>query len=110
VCKERTRKPALGNSPVDCCNRRGFSAEKRVRSGSPKQSSQPGWLFLYAQGADSKAGSWQQSGGLLQPAWLFRRKASPFRVAINSHPNRGGCFLCGNKYSLPISKKSAIVG
>ena len=27
---------------------------------------------------DSKAGSWQQSGGLLQPAWLFRRKASPF--------------------------------
>ena len=26
---------------------------------------------------DSKAGSWQQSGGLLQPAWLSRRKASP---------------------------------
>ena len=25
-----TRKAALGNSPVDCCNRRGFSAEKRV--------------------------------------------------------------------------------
>ena len=27
--------------------------------------------------AGSKAGSWQQSGGLLQPAWLFRRKAIP---------------------------------
>ena len=25
-----TRKAALDNSPVDCCNRRGFSAEKRV--------------------------------------------------------------------------------
>ena len=30
-----TRKPALGNSPVDCCNRRGFSAEKRVHFGPP---------------------------------------------------------------------------
>ena len=27
---KRTRKAALGNSPADCCNRRGFSAEKRV--------------------------------------------------------------------------------
>ena len=27
---------------------------------------------------DSKGGSWQQSGGLLQPPWLFRRKASPW--------------------------------
>jgi len=26
---------------------------------------------------DSKGGSWQQSGGLLQPPWLSRRKASP---------------------------------
>jgi len=24
------RKPALGDSPVDCRNRRGFSAEKRI--------------------------------------------------------------------------------
>ena len=30
-----TRKPALGNSPVDCFNRRGFSAEKRVHFGPP---------------------------------------------------------------------------
>ena len=30
---------------------------------------------------DSKGGSWQQSGGLLQPPWLFRRKASPTRGA-----------------------------
>ena len=27
---------------------------------------------------DSKVGSWRQSGGLSQPAWLFHRKASPF--------------------------------
>ena len=26
---------------------------------------------------DSKGGSWQVSGGHLQPTWLFRRKASP---------------------------------
>ena len=32
-----TRKPALGNSPVDCCNRRGFAAEKRVHFGPPLQ-------------------------------------------------------------------------
>ena len=32
-----TRKPALSNSPVDCCNRRGFSAEKRVQQGEPKE-------------------------------------------------------------------------
>ena len=37
ICKGRTRKPALGNMPGACCNRRGFSAEKRVRSGSPKK-------------------------------------------------------------------------
>ena len=30
-------KPALGNSPVDCCNRRGVSAEKRVHFGPPLQ-------------------------------------------------------------------------
>ena len=27
---------------------------------------------------DSKGGSWQQSGGLLQPPWLSLRKASPW--------------------------------
>ena len=26
----------------------------------------------------SKVGTWRQSGGLSQPAWLFRRKAIPF--------------------------------
>jgi len=30
---------------------------------------------------DLKGGSWQQSGGLSQPTWLFRRKASPTRGA-----------------------------
>jgi len=37
---------ALSNSPVDCCNRRGFSAEKRVRSGSPKQHRQFGGVVF----------------------------------------------------------------
>ena len=26
---------------------------------------------------DSKGGTWQHAGGMLQPPWLFRRKASP---------------------------------
>ncbi len=38
-------------------------------------------LFFSLGGTDSKGGSWKQSGGLLQPPWLFRRKASPFGVA-----------------------------
>ena len=33
---------------------------------------------------DSKGGSWQQSGGLLQPPWLCRSKASPFWPTISS--------------------------
>jgi len=41
-------------------------------------------LFFDVKRTDSKAGSWQHAGGMLQPAWLFRRKASPFRVAIKS--------------------------
>ena len=30
-----TRKPALGDMPAAYCNRRGFSAEKRVHFGPP---------------------------------------------------------------------------
>jgi len=30
---------------------------------------------------DSKGGSWRHAGGMSQPTWLFRRKASPFVVA-----------------------------
>ena len=36
---------------------------------------------------DLKGGSWQQSGGLLQPPWLFRRKASPTRGAKEKTAN-----------------------
>ena len=32
------------------------------------------WVFVKV---DSKGGSWQVSGGHLQPPWLFRRKANP---------------------------------
>ena len=49
---------------------------------------------------DSKGGSWQQSGGLLQPAWLFRRKASPWTTTskvdlTNQKPNGVGFDLRG---------------
>ena len=27
---------------------------------------------------DSKVGTWQHAGGMLQPPWLSRRKASPW--------------------------------
>ena len=37
---------------------------------------------------DSKGGYWQQSGGLLQPPWLFRRKASPWPTT-SKDPNGG---------------------
>ena len=39
---------------------------------------------------DSKAGTWQQSGGLLQPAWLFRRKASPFWLTTSKKGDGNG--------------------
>ena len=39
---------------------------------------------------DSKGGSWQQSGGLLQPAWLSRRKASPWPTTSKEHRNGYG--------------------
>jgi len=31
-------------------------------------------FFFYAFDRDLKGGSWQQSGGLLQPPWLFPQK------------------------------------
>ena len=82
------RKAALGDSPVDCRNRRGFSAEKRIhctgteafRGGESTRdilldgSSFCAWA---SRKVDSKGGSWRQSGGLSQPPWLFRRKANP---------------------------------
>ena len=36
----RTRKPALDNMPAACCNRRGFSAEKRVDCCLPHKKSE----------------------------------------------------------------------
>jgi len=39
---------------------------------------------------DSKGGTWQQSGGLLQPPWHSRRKASPFWPATSHRPHMGG--------------------
>ena len=55
---------------------------------------------------DSKGGSWQQSGGLLQPPWLARRQAKSIRIyktnkscwehiISTNHCNRSG-FFCKN--------------
>ena len=41
--KSGIRKAALSNSPVDCCNRRGFSAEKRIPDEAPKMRSTDRW-------------------------------------------------------------------
>ena len=42
---------------------------------------------------DSKGGSWQQSGGLLQPPWLCRSKASPTLPCRGSQEDRGDSVL-----------------
>ena len=47
---------------------------------------------------DSKAGSWQQSGGLLQPPWLFHRKASPWpTTSIKEWIGYGGLAQLGER-------------
>ena len=46
---------------------------------------------------DSKGGSWQQSGGLLQPPWLFRRKASPGPPLLLKRNGYGGLAQLGER-------------
>ena len=43
---------------------------------------------------DLKGGSWQYAGGILQPPWLFRRKANP-DISVYNWPPLGGLFLFG---------------
>ena len=43
---------------------------------------------------DSKGGTWQHAGGMLQPPWLFRRKAIPFE-STQKKDTREGVFLLG---------------
>ena len=51
---------------------------------------------LFAFFVDSKGGSWQQSGGLLQPPWLFRRKANPpSPTSKKTSESLSFCFFCG---------------
>jgi len=53
------------------------SGASRCPAVSTKKAVTPsGWL-LFSLLLDSKGGSWQHAGGMLQPPWLFRRKASP---------------------------------
>ena len=60
-----------------------------------KEESRPGRLSSDGKHAkmDSNGGSWQQSGGLLQPPWLFRRKASPTGGAKKNTTQPGGVFF-----------------
>ena len=52
-----TRKAALGNCPVDCCNRRGFAAAKRVQQGEPKENwGFPVLFFWLEKTAESQKG------------------------------------------------------
>ena len=62
-----TRKPALDNMPAACCNRRGFSAEKRVHFGPPhKKSKWKIWGFSSA----GRAPALQAGGQRFDPANL----------------------------------------
>ena len=44
------RKAALGDSPVDCRNRRGFSAEKRIHLPPPIPDVKTSGIFVYLKG------------------------------------------------------------
>ena len=46
---------------------------------------------------DSKGGTWQQSCGLLQPPWLFRRKASPWPTTSKEVYGYGGLAQLGER-------------
>ena len=50
---------------------------------------------------DPKGGSWQQSGGLLQPPWLCRSKASPTGGAKRELGLPGSFFFGQAPYWLP---------
>jgi len=65
-------------------------------------------LLFSPKKTDSKGGSWQQSGGLLQPPWLFRRKASPFGVANENHRQFGDGFCFEGKNGNHKDEKSLI--
>ena len=58
-----TRKAALRNSPVDCFNRRGFSAEKRVH-GKFAQSE------IWGYSSAGRALEWHSRGQRFDPAYL----------------------------------------
>ena len=65
-------------------------------------------LLFYAQilvgAVDSKAGSWQHAGCMLQPAWLFRRKANPPPPTKRQSIERCSVFLLLSRFrkSLPL--------
>ena len=60
-----TRKAALGNSPVDCCNRRGFPAGKRVL-GPP--------LLIWGVSSAGRAPALQAGGHRFDPGTLHHKE------------------------------------
>ncbi len=55
---------------------------------------------------DSKAGSWQHAGCMLQPAWLFRRKANPPPPTKEESTNLCSLLFCAENKKSPYQGKS----
>ena len=78
---EWTRKPALGNSPVDCCNRRGFLAGKRVHFGPPLHKEEPLWGVSSA----GRAPALQAGGHRFDPGTLHHIKRLTEAISNESY-------------------------
>ena len=63
-------------------------------------------LSKFRMGAmDSKAGSWQHAGCMLQPAWLFRRKANPPPPTKEESTNLCSLLFCAENKKSPYQGK-----
>ena len=81
-----TRKAALSNMPVACCNRRGFSAEKRVpaplkigakmdsKGGASVKRILPGSATLWGVSSAGRAPALQAGGHRFDPGTLHHKR------------------------------------
>ena len=77
------RKPALGNMLDACCNRRGFSAEKRIHHLPPKKRVQICALFCFARRTKAFL---PEEGGTAQ---AVTEGAARWRVCIRANDREG---------------------
>ena len=61
---------------------------------------------LRIEAVDSKAGSWQHAGCMLQPAWLFHRKANPPPPTKRQSIERCSVFVLRAEQKSPYQGKS----